>query len=173
MVTQQVHCEEKTADRDGQLDPAHYLEIVLAKETFIALTLIIVTTTVIKVLVAVYQTKDGLTRLQHHSDNDGDEHTKEGRVVQYADVIIDPNAVVIEFAGAPIAPLTVFRVAQNVAIAYIAEETELSTVKDDLCGSLLFQLLTLLVGPFKVDRRVGRITLSHDCRRHDHSKRGE
>ena len=49
-----------------------------------------------------------------------------------ANIVTDPEAVVVEFVGATIAPLTVLRVAKHVRVAHTAVKVELCRVKDDV-----------------------------------------
>ena len=55
--------------------------------------------------------------MEQQSHEQGREHAQESRVVMQADVVVDPEAVVVEFVRAPIALHTVLRVTKNIAVA--------------------------------------------------------
>ena len=61
--------------------------------------------------------------MHHLGEEDGKEHAHESGVVVQADVVVDPDTVMVKLIHTSVTPLTVFGIFQYVSIAQIAVET--------------------------------------------------
>ena len=68
-------------------------------------------------------------KLHNYSGKNGREHSYKVNVIMHADVITDPNAMVIEIVCASVTPLTVLCVLENVSITYVAKELVVAGVE--------------------------------------------
>lgn len=101
------------------------------------------------------QSLHGSADVQREKESRADEHSQKVTIVVHADIVTDPDAVVVELIAAPIALSAVFRVLDHVRPADIAVIKRLAEDEGLGCFELRFEidcssLGKLLIGLFSL-----------------------